>query len=179
MLRKVKYDYEFKLKCVKEVLKNYRSIPSIAKETGVNASQLKRWVAVYTCKGRLGLLPKPKQNQKYSSAFKLKVLSSIWQKSLSLSQACFKFNIPSESTIITWQKQYAKEGNLGLESKPKGRPPTMLFKRAKKKSSKPLTREEGLLSEIEILRAENALLKKLQALIQAEEAKENKRRKSL
>jgi transposase len=178
MLRKVKYDYEFKLRCVNEVLKKCRSIPSIAKETGVHASQLKKWVAIHSCKGRLGLLPTPKQKQKYSSAFKLNVLTSIWKKSLSLRAACFKFSIPSESTIITWQKQYAKEGMLGLERKA-GRSPTMLFKRAKKKSSKPLTREEELLRENEILRAENALLKKLQALIQAEEAKENKRRKPL
>ena len=49
------------------------------------------------------------------------------------------------------------------------------FKRKKRKSDKPLTREEELLQEIERLRCENALLKKLQALIQAEE--EAKRRK--
>jgi transposase len=42
-------------------------------------------------------------------------------------------------------------------------------KRKKRKSDKPLTREEELLLEIEALRCENELLKKLQALIQAEE----------
>jgi transposase len=42
-------------------------------------------------------------------------------------------------------------------------------KRKKRKSDKPLTREEDLLLEIEALRCENELLKKLQALIQAEE----------
>ncbi|WP_281310389.1 hypothetical protein [Flavobacterium flavigenum] len=44
------------------------------------------------------------------------------------------------------------------------------FKRKKRKSDKPLSREEELLLEIEALRCENDLLKKLQALIQAEEA---------
>jgi transposase len=43
------------------------------------------------------------------------------------------------------------------------------FKRKKRKSDKPLTREEELILENERLRCENALLKKLQALIQAEE----------
>jgi transposase len=43
------------------------------------------------------------------------------------------------------------------------------FKRKKRKSDKALTREEELLIENERLRCENALLKKLQALIQAEE----------
>ena len=50
------------------------------------------------------------------------------------------------------------------------------YKRKKRKSDKPLTREEELLLENEKLRCENALLKKLQALIQAEEA--TKKRKS-
>jgi transposase len=42
------------------------------------------------------------------------------------------------------------------------------IKRKARKSSKPLTREEELLKENEYLRAENALLKKLQALVQAD-----------
>jgi transposase len=43
-------------------------------------------------------------------------------------------------------------------------------KRKKRKSDKPLTREEEeLLLEIEALRCENELLKKLQAVIQAKE----------
>jgi transposase len=42
------------------------------------------------------------------------------------------------------------------------------IKRKSKKASKPLTREEELLKELAYLRAENALLKKLQALVQAE-----------
>jgi transposase len=49
-------------------------------------------------------------------------------------------------------------------------------KYAKKlKFKHPLTREQELLLELESLRAENALLKKLQALIQAEE-EANKRK---
>ena len=43
------------------------------------------------------------------------------------------------------------------------------IKRKKRKSDKPLTNEEKLLQEIEFLRCENDLLKKFQALIQAEE----------
>lgn len=46
------------------------------------------------------------------------------------------------------------------------------IKRKVRKSNKPLSREEELLQENEYLRAENALLKKLQALAQ----EENKRK---
>ena len=49
------------------------------------------------------------------------------------------------------------------------------IKRKKHKSDKPLTREEELLLENEALRCELDILKKLQALIQAEEkAKKHK-----
>jgi len=174
MLRKVKYDYEFKLKSVTEVLTNRSSVSSIANKNGVDRSHLRRWVSIFKSKGRLGLLPR--QNQNYTLKFKLKVLMCISQKSLSLKAVCIKFDIPSESTIVTWQKRYDKEGLLGLENKTRGRPTSMQFKRSKKKPDKPLSREEELLKENEHLRAENALLKKLQALIQAEE---NKGRKPL
>jgi len=94
-----------------------------------------------------------------------------------LSEACLEFNIPSYFTIIKWQQQFDKHGVGGLSDKPKGRPKIMTYKRVKKKSDKSLTREGELLLEIESLRAENALLKKLQALIQAEEAEQNKKLK--
>lgn len=94
-----------------------------------------------------------------------------------MNEACLEFNIPSHSIIIKWQQRFEQYGIEGLLDKPRGRPKSMTYKRAKKKSNKPLTREEELLLEIESLRAENALLKKLQALIQAEEAEQNKKRK--
>jgi transposase len=74
------------------------------------------------------------------------------------------------STINSWQRAYEKEGIEGLNIKPKGRPPKMKppIKRKARKSSKPLTREQELLEELEYLRAENALLKKLQALDQVD-----------
>lgn len=175
MIRKVKYDYSFKLKSVEEVLKKHRSIEVVAKERGINSSQLRRWLDFYKSKGKAGLTPR--LNRIYTLNFKLNVVNCISEKSLSLSSACKKFDIPSDSIIISWQKKYAQAGLLGLENKPRGRPPSMPFKRAKRKNNKPLTREEELMQENELLRAENALLKKLQALIQAEDAKEKERQK--
>jgi transposase len=89
---------------------------------------------------------------------------------LSLRESCLKFNIPSESVIIKWRNDFTNFGLEGLQPKPKGRPKAMNnIKRKKRKSDKPLTREEELLKENEALRCENDLLKKLHALIQAEE----------
>lgn len=157
MSRKVKYDCEFKLLCIDEVLKKGYSTESVAKSKGCSETNLRKWVSFYKEYGVEGLLPKANQN--YNSSFKLKVLRAIKKDSLSLSAACVMFNIPSQSTIVTWKKEYSKNGYLGLENKPKGRPAKMIIKRKKRKSDKPLTREEELLLEIESLRAENELLK--------------------
>jgi len=175
MGRNIKYNDEFKLRCINEVLNSNRSVRSVAKENNFQESNLRRWISFYRKHGKEGLLPR--KNQNYSVAFKKEVLERIQEKSLSLIEACVEFNIPSMSVIIQWQHVYQSQGILGLENKPKGRPKSMNFKRAKKKSNKPLTREEELLLEIESLRCENALLKKFNALVQAEEARQNKKHK--
>ena len=174
MERKVKYDYEFKLRCVEEVLKLHRTIGSVAAANGFDESNLRKWIGFYQKYGADGLLVR--KNQNYSVDFRLKVLHCIGKEFLSLREACVRFNIPSESVIIKWQRAYDRNGLSGLTNKPRGRP-AMNFKRAKKKSDKPLTREEELLKENEALRAENALLKKFNALIQAEELQQRQKRK--
>lgn len=174
MERKVKYGYAFKLRCVLEVLKLHRTIGSVAVAHKFDESNLRKWIGFYTKYGPNGLLPR--KNQSYTIDFKLKVLKDIKKKSLSLRDACVKFNIRSEASIIKWQKAYNHVGSPGLVNKSRGRP-AMNFKRAKKKSDKPLTREEELLKENEALRAENALLKKFNALIQAEELQQKQKRK--
>lgn len=133
---------------------------------GLNESNIRKWVSVYKSDGKTGLLPK--KNQAYSINFKLKVLKAIEKEFLSLQETRLKFNIPTNSIIVKWKKDFANFGIEGLQPKPKGRPKSMdNFKRKKRKSDKPLTREEELMQELEKLRCENALLKKLHALVQA------------
>src|SRR5690606_18259754 len=104
-----------------------------------------------------------------------KVIKTITSQYFSFHEVRVKFIILSESIIIKWQKDFATFGIYGLKYKPKGRPKTMsTSKGILKKSKQPLTREEELLLEIERLRCENALLKKFNALIQAEEEKQKK-----
>lgn len=161
-----KYTYAFRLQCVEAVLKGNRSVKAVANERGFAESNLRLWVGFYQQYGKTGL--KPKMKRQYDAAFKLEVLKSIDKEFLSLRSACVRFNIPSESVIISWRKAYELKGPSGLIPQRKGRPPKMKppIKRKPGKSTKPLTREEELLRENEYLRAENELLKKLQALAQ-------------
>lgn len=169
MYKRNKYDYKFRLRCVKEVLKGKQSVSAIAKGKGVDRANLRLWLGFYERYGKTGLKPRCKQD--YDAAFKQKVLATINKGLISLREACFRFNIPSESVIISWRKAYEQDGEPGLIAKPKGRPPKMdkPNKRKPRKSTNPLSREEELLKENELLKAQNELLKKLHALVQAEQ----------
>lgn len=170
MTRKVKYEVAFKLKLVKEVLEEHQSKIFICHREDISDSLLRKWLLDYQKHGILGL--EPKKNQQYSVDFKLKVIRSIAQQNLSLRSTRIKFNIPSESIIVKWKRDYATFGVEGLRPKPKGRPKNMKTpKRNPLKIKQPLTREEELLLENERLRCENALLKKFNALVQAQEEK--------
>jgi transposase len=165
MHRRNKYNYEFRLKCVQAVLDGHRGIKAVAKEKGIQHTLLRLWVMFYEAYGKSGL--QSRRNQKYDLAFKLKVVKALDTEQLSLRSAAVRFNIPSDSVILGWQKAFRQSGEAGLISKPKGRAKMKQpIKRKPRKSSKPLSREEELLQENYYLRAENELLKKLQALAQ-------------
>jgi transposase len=166
MLKRIKYDYAFRLRCVEAALSGKDSIKGIAKRNGFDESNLRLWIGFYEHYGKAGLISRV--NRRYDLSFKLDVLASIDTEHLSLRSACVRFNIASESVIINWQKAYKLNGLQGLLPKVKGRPKMdkLPIKRKPRKTAKPLTKEEELLKENEYLRAENELLKKLQALVQ-------------
>lgn len=151
MERKVKYDYAFKLECVEMVLKKHYSNNYVSKLKRIDVSNIRKWVSFYQYYGKAGLLAR--KNQSYTQAFKLKVIKTIDKQNLSLREASIKFNIPDAAIIVKWKRDFANFGVQALEPKPKGRPKSMSdFKRKKRKSNKPLTREEELLLENERLR---------------------------
>lgn len=167
MFRRIKYGYSFRLRCVREVVEKGCSIYELAKKTGVMESNIRSWVRTYELKGKEGL--RSGERRTYSEKFKVEVVLAVKRERLSLNDACSKFNVRNECTLTRWIQDYNRQGIEGVKSKPKGRPPNMKkpIKRKPRKKSAPLTREEELLRENEYLRAENELLKKLQALVQS------------
>jgi transposase-like protein len=125
------------------------------------------WVDTYKCHGPQGL---KKAYSQYTTEFKLSVLKAISSGDFSVRHACAHFNIPAQSTILTWQRLYNEGGIDALNSRPRGRPKRMSTPtKPYQPSNKPveeLTPEE-LLLEVQYRRAEVAYLKKLDALIQA------------
>lgn len=172
MERKVKYTFKFKLECVKLVLEEHNPITYVSTIKGPSRANIRKWIGFYKEYGEIGLLPS--KNKSYSVDFKIRVLKFI-ELEKTLREASIKFNIPDTAIIIKWRRDFANFGVNGLNSQPRGRPKSMSnFKRSKRTSDKPLTREEELLLENERLRCELDLLKKLQALIQAEKTKKRK-----
>lgn len=113
------------------------------------------------------------KNGPYSIDFKMSALRDILENNLSLSAPAVKFKV-SPSVISNWRNWHKKTGISGL-TKPRGRPPKNAM--SKKTSPKrPLTTEQELELELEeenaYLRAENAYLKKLRALVEERVARE-------
>ena len=57
MERKVKYNYDFRLRCVKEVLKNHQTVDAVSKLYGCHHTTLHDWIRFYEKYGEKGLLP--------------------------------------------------------------------------------------------------------------------------
>ena len=115
-------------------------------------------------------MPKGKQNKRYTGEFKQKVVETMHKEHLSHKKAARQFDITSHSCVPNWERIYLTEGAEGLYEErrgrgSKGRPAKM-----------PKQVEEDLLAEVQRLRAENAYLKKLQALVQEEERQARRRK---
>lgn len=176
MSRKIKYDVDFKLQVVHQIIKGKESVDSLSLKFNISDSLIKRWVHFYSIHGIDGLLP---SNRHYSPEFKLEVVHAVKTNSLSLTGASRHFRISSNSTLKKWLLLYDTLGPeaLRIERRGRGRPKTR-NPAMPRKSNRPLTREEQLLEELADLRAENAYLKKLHALIHSESGKEEKPKSS-
>lgn len=110
-------------------------------------------------------MTKGRVNKKYTGEFKQMVVETMQKEGLSYKETERRFSLPHRRAS-DWERIYLEEGPEGLyverrgrDSKGGGRPPKQL---------KPEV-EEDLIAEVQRLRAENAYLKKLRALIQEEE----------
>lgn len=170
MKRKVKFSIEFKEDLVKEYLQGRCSLVHLCSKYDISLSYFKRLVLRYEKQGSLSQQDK---NNSYEKSFKLDCVLSVQKRGLSLSQAARIFGVPSDGTISKWIGLYNEFGEEGLSRKPRGRRKGMPDPKKKKKtkviSSDP--KLSALEEELEYLRAENAYLKKLNALIQEEELK--------
>ena len=116
-------------------------------------------------------MPKGIPNKRYTGEFKQEVVETMKRERLSYHEAARRFNVSNHHLVASWERIYLEEGSEGLYVErrgrgSKGRPPKKL---------KPEV-EEDLLAEVQRLRAENAYLKKLNALV-AERVRQERKQK--
>src|SRR5690625_137789 len=159
-----KYDFEFKLKVVKEYLNGTLGYQLLARKYGIpSESPIKAWVRFYKEYGEEGLHRK-RSKKVYPVQFKLDVLNFRKQTGASYVDTASAFKMNNPSMIANWQRKFLEEGVEGLLEKPKGRPSMSKKHQPKQKfQDKELSRMELLEHENELLRLEVAYLKKLKA----------------
>ncbi|WP_343307340.1 helix-turn-helix domain-containing protein [Chitinophaga niabensis] len=175
MSRQQKYSLAYKLDAVRQVVAGRSSVRQKADLLQINIDMLRRWVSYYRAFGTAGL---ERQNNRYPASFKMEVIRTYLQESLSLKATCLRFHIPCTAVLSRWLRIYEQEGNVGLKQEKRGKRKSMAPKKPATKGAKVKTREQELEEELAYLRLENQYLKKLQALIQKkqeEKAKEKKR----
>ncbi len=115
-------------------------------------------------------MPKGIPNKLYTGEFKQKVVETMHKEKLSCREAAKEFGIGNHSVVSGWERIYLEEGPEGLHVERRGRKSTGRPRKMPKEV------EEDLLAEVQRLRAENAYLKKLNALV-AERVRQEKKRK--
>lgn len=111
----------------------------------------------------------------YSIKFKLHIVKLILEEHWGVREVAEVFNILGHTSVITWLQRFEKYGINGLRRQSlKPRTPKM------PKNTSPSTADnpqdiKALLKELEYLRAENAVLKKLKEL---EERRQKKKKSS-
>ncbi len=168
-----KHTESFKNAVVQEYLKGVLGFKRVAALHGVDAPAVRLWVASYKAHGADGLRRKV---QRYDRAFKVSVLRHMWENAWSYNQAAAFFNVRNPTSISSWEDRY-REGGIDAISPPRRKADAMKAPTAKPdpKPDEQKSRED-LLKEVEYLRMENEVLKKLEALAQARKSSGAKKR---
>ena len=116
----------------------------------------------YLTGGELALL-QPAHKPHHLPETKERIIQEIAEKGLSLYRASLVYDVPSR-TLSRWQKAYQRNGLAGL-----GRSKSMKKKRQRTEAE--MDELEMLRKRNEYLEAENALLKKVRALVEEREAR--------
>ena len=111
-------------------------------------------------------MPKGKPNKKYTGEFKQMVVETMRKEGMSYCEAARQFEINDHKRVASWERIYLEEGPEGLYVERRGRNSHGGGRPVKQ--LKPEV-EEDLIAEVQRLRAENAYLKKLRALVLEEE----------
>ncbi len=160
----MKYDWEFKLKCVEDFKKGkWSEKPDYAKCSDLHFhAKIVEWTKVYDLHGTDGLKNKITAKE-WTAEERYELVAKVLAGN-SITSAAVEAGI-GKGQLYQWVRRYNLYGYDGLKLK-KGRKPVMKDNEKPKDLTKSEKEELILLRrQIEYLKAENAYLKKLRALI--------------
>jgi transposase len=128
---------------------------------GLSAWAVRHLYRRWSLHGRMALVAKPTKTQ-YSFEFKLAVVRRVLDDGATAEALAGEFGLSSGDLVRSWVKSYRRLGEDGLKRKPKPRPPDESASTSGGDGPSDLERLE---QENLRLRAENAYLKKLRALM--------------
>ena len=166
-----KYSRELKLTIAKECLDG-KSSRKLASELSISSRQIRYWTQVFAIHGANGFLP---TSHGCSAKTKLQALKLMWTNDWSLTHTSAVLNLSSPGSLSVWLKTYNEAGFRGLECSSIGRPPVKPQPNTTANPDNEMTLEE-LKEELAYLRAENAVLKKLEELEHTKHRQTKKRR---
>ncbi|MDX3775773.1 hypothetical protein QE250_16800 [Chromatiaceae bacterium AAb-1] len=152
------------------ILAEQESSDTLARKYDVSSRQIRYWSMVYRIHGGNSFLH---SDYPYTATFKMNVLSAMRNNDWSLGYTSAYFDLSTPGILFQWQKLYSLGGISRLHSQRKGKR-CMKHLSSEPKPSEQMTEKE-LREELDYLRAENAVLKKLEALAQAKKKKAKKR----
>lgn len=175
-MSKTKYSREFRFEIVEEYYAGATAI-HLSKKYGMSDTLIKYWAKVIAIHGEASF---PAKTAKYSEDFKLKALNLLWTKGWSIKQTSAYLSIPSPASVSRWLKAYLAQSSE--EQIPDEAPdPSILESSTVPKRPSNLTKEQekmfaDLEQQVELLRAQVAVLKKIQELDDQKRLKTKKKR---
>ena len=130
---------------------------TLAQEQEIDARQIRYWASVFRLHGAKSFDPRYRPS---TASEKLQAIKSMQSNKWSISYTAAAYNLSSSGILIVWLRNYEARGVDGLQPK---RQRAQQMNNNSTPSSKPvadMTAEE-MREELEYLRAENAVQKKL------------------
>ena len=164
----IKLSFEQRLTAAKRYL-NGEASTLIARELGMDHHDVVVYAMRYEKHGVKGL--EDRQRRPWTVKEKMSAVNDYLKESLTLKEIAIKHEI-SLGTLKGWIRSYKLSGIDSLEDKRKHNKGKSLMAKSRKNPSQ-MTNEE-LLELVKDLQAENALLKKVKALVEKKEAPKRK-----